>query len=103
MLTAFKNLMGLGPQIDLGQLIANNAIIVDVRSKEEYKDGHIKGSLNIPLQNLNTQLSKLKKNKTIITCCASGARSSVAKDFLKSHGYSEVHNGGSWMKLRQYQ
>jgi len=102
MFTAIKNLFSSAPQVDLGELIANKAIILDVRTKEEFNGGHIKGSVNIPLQNLNAQLSKLKKEKTIITCCASGSRSSVAKNILKSNGFENVHNAGSWFKLRQY-
>jgi len=103
MFTAIKNLFSPSPKVDLGELIANKAIILDVRTKDEYNNGgHIKGSINIPVQNLNAQLSKLKKDKTIITCCASGARSSAAKSILKQNGFENVHNAGSWMKLRQY-
>ena len=102
MFSTIKKLFKSSPEIDLGQLIANKAMIVDVRTAGEYQGGHIKGSLNIPLQTLNTHLSKLKKDRTIITCCASGARSSVARNILKSNGFEHVHNGGSWMNLRQY-
>jgi rhodanese-related sulfurtransferase len=87
MFTALKNLFSSTPKVDLGELIANKAIILDVRTKEEYQGGHIKGSINIPLQSLQTQLQKLKKDKTIITCCASGGRSSVARNILKSNGF----------------
>jgi phage shock protein E len=102
MFTAIKNLFSPSPKVDLGELIANKAIILDVRTKDEYNGGHIKGSVNIPLQSLSAQLSKLKKDKAIITCCASGGRSSAAKSMLKSNGFENVHNGGSWMSLRQY-
>jgi rhodanese-related sulfurtransferase len=71
-----------------------------VRTKAEYQGGHIRGSLNIPLQNLQGSLSKIKKDRPVITCCASGMRSGSAKSILKSSGYSEVHNGGSWMSLQ---
>lgn len=102
MFSFFTKLFNSGSKVDLKELIANKAIIIDVRTKAEYQNGHIKGSMNIPLQSLNTQLSKLKKDKTIITCCASGSRSSVAKSILKSNGFTDVHNGGSWTRLRQY-
>ena len=102
MFTAIKNLFSPSTKVDLGELIANKAIILDVRTKDEYNSGHIKGSINIPVQNLNAQLSKLKKDKTIITCCASGARSSVAKSILKQNGFENVYNAGSWMKLKQH-
>jgi len=102
MFSAIKKIFSSSPQVDLGELIANKAIILDVRTKDEYNGGHIKGSINIPLQTLNAQLSKLKKEKTIITCCASGGRSSAAKSMLKSNGFVNVHNGGSWLRLKQY-
>jgi rhodanese-related sulfurtransferase len=76
------------------------AQIIDVRTRGEFHGGHIKGSINIPLQNLTGQLSKIKKDKPVITCCASGMRSSSAKSVLQSNGYQEVHNGGGWMSLK---
>ena len=100
MIQAIKNMLGLGAKVDLAQLVKDGAIIVDVRSKGEYAGGNIKGSINIPVDQLSNNLAKLKdKNKTIITCCASGMRSASAKSILKSNGYSNVHNGGGWMSL----
>ena len=99
MLQAIKNLLGLGPKVDYKELLQNGAVIIDVRSKGEYQGGHIKGSLNIPLDTLSNNIAKLKKEKPVITCCASGMRSASAKSILKSKGF-EVHNGGGWMTLR---
>jgi rhodanese-related sulfurtransferase len=78
----------------------NGAQIIDVRSPQEYSGGHIKGSVNIPLNELQGKMNKIKKDKPVITCCASGMRSSSAKGMLKSNGYTEVYNGGGWMSLR---
>ncbi len=101
MLQSLKNLLGFGPSVDLGELVQNGAIIVDVRSKGEYASGHIRGSMNIPLDTLGNHIKKLKdKNKPIITCCASGMRSASAKGILKSNGLTEVHNGGGWISLQ---
>jgi len=101
MINILKNLFGLGPKVDYSELVKNGAIILDVRSKGEYAGGHIKGSINISVDQLSNNLSKLKdKNKTIITVCASGMRSSSAKSFLKSNGYTQVHNGGAWSSLQ---
>ena len=100
MLSAIKNLLGFGPKTDFAELVKQGAIILDVRSKSEYTSGHIKGSINIPVDQLVKNLSKLKdRNKTIITCCASGSRSSMAKSILKSNAYVNVYNGGSWYSL----
>ncbi len=99
MLDTINNLFGLN-KTNYAELVKNGAIILDVRSKAEYAGGHIKNSFNIPVDQLENNLSRLKdKNKSIITCCASGMRSSAAKTLLTKKGYTEVHNGGSWTGL----
>lgn len=101
MFDSIKKLFGGGPSVDLKQLAKDGAIILDVRSVGEFNSGHIKGAINIPVDQLSKNLNKLSdKNKTIITCCASGMRSASAKSILKSSGYSEVHNGGGWSSLQ---
>ena len=100
MLTLLKNLLGNGPKVDLNELRATGAIIVDVRTPAEYKEGHIKGSINLPLQTLGDNLNKLKKDQVIITCCRSGSRSGMAKRMLIRNGFKQVHNGGPWTNLR---
>lgn len=99
MIQFLKNILGIGPKVNFSELVANGAQIIDVRTKNEYQGGHIKGSINIPLQALQSNLNKLKKDKPVITCCASGMRSASAKSILKSNGFKEVHNGGGWMSL----
>src|SRR6478735_6876931 len=97
MINKLKNMLGLGPDADYAQLVKDGAIILDVRSKSEYAGGHIQGSMNIPVEYLEENLSRLKdKNKTVITCCASGIRSARAKGILQSNGYTNVINGGGW-------
>lgn len=93
-------MLGLGPKTDYKQLIADGAIIIDVRTKGEYAGGHIKGSVNIPLNTLAGNLGKIKKDRPVITCCASGMRSASAKSVLKSNGFKEVYNGGGWSSLQ---
>lgn len=96
-----KKIFGKGIRTDYKSLLQNGAQIIDVRTKEEYESGHIKGSVNMPLNNLSNLMNKLKKDKPIITCCASGMRSAVAKNILKSRGFSEVYNGGGWASLQK--
>ena len=101
MIDSIKQMLGLGPKADYKEMVKNGALIVDVRSKGEYAGGHIKGSVNIPVDQLRSNLSKLKdKKQTIITCCASGMRSASAKSILKAEGYEDVHNGGGWYGLQ---
>jgi phage shock protein E len=102
MIQFLRKLFGLGPTTNYAQLVKDGAIIVDVRSKGEYDGGHVKGSINIPVDQLANNLNKLKdKNKTIITCCASGMRSASARAVLKSNGYAQVYNGGGWSGLEK--
>ncbi len=100
MIGFLKNLLGAGPKLNIGELLARGAIIVDVRTEREFKTGHVKGSVNLPLDKLNKNISKLKKDKPIITCCASGMQSATAKNILKNNGFIEVYNAGSWTSIR---
>lgn len=103
MINTLKKIFGIGPKADLAAMIASGAQIIDVRSRGEYAGGHIKGSVNIPLDQLHEHLKKLKSpDHPIITCCASGMRSGSAKTYLKNQGFLNVHNGGSWHGLKQY-
>ena len=99
MIQFLKEMFGLGPGVDYAELVRQGAVIVDVRTKGEFQSGHIKGSVNIPLQSLQSGMSRLKKDKPVITCCASGMRSASAKSMLRSNGFEVVHNGGSWISL----
>ena len=100
MIELIKNLLGFGPKVNMKELMASGALVVDVRTPAEYKDGHVKGAINLPLQTLGNNLNKLKKNQVIITCCRSGSRSGMAKRMLKANGFEQVHNGGPWTNLR---
>lgn len=80
---------------------SRNAIIIDVRTPAEFKQGAIKGSKNMPLQTINNYIVELKKlNRPVITCCATGMRSGSAASVLKRNGI-EVVNGGSWTSLEK--
>lgn len=99
MFESIKKLLGI-KTIDYAQLVKEGAIILDVRTKGEYGYGHIRGSVNIPVDQLGKNLQKFKdKKRTIITCCESGMRSASAKGILKSNGFINVHNGGRWASL----
>lgn len=97
-MSLLKKLFG-GTSVDFKALVQQGALIIDVRTPAEFNGGHIKGAVNMPLQSLQANMSKVPKNKTIITCCASGMRSGSAKSLLKAAGYT-VHNGGGWMSLK---
>jgi phage shock protein E len=100
MIEAIKKILGI-KAVNYAQLVKEGAIILDVRTSGEFSTGHINGSVNIPVEKLSQNIAKLKaKNKPVITCCASGARSAAAKSILKGNGIAEVYNGGSWFSLK---
>lgn len=103
MISKILELLGLKEKVDLAQLIDDGALVVDVRTKNEFKSAHADGSINLPLDQLSKNMKKLGSNKerVIITCCASGTRSRMAKSMIQSAGFNEVYNGGSWMKVQR--
>jgi len=101
MLSIFKNLFKSNT-VDLAQLIKDGAVVIDVRSKGEFETGHVKDSINIPLEQIGLNTDKLKSYNHIITCCRSGNRSGAAKRTLESQGFKNVTNGGSWQNVSQY-
>jgi phage shock protein E len=101
MIELIKKVFGMGSSPNFAALVKSGAVIVDVRSKSEYSSGHIKGSINIPVDELKKNFHRFPdKQRAIITCCASGARSGSAFSILKSQGYIHVMNGGGWLSLQ---
>lgn len=73
--------------------------IIDVRTPAEFQGGHVAGSINIPLLEVQSKLDEIKSfEQPIILCCASGNRSGQAANFLKSCGI-DCENGGSWLDV----
>ena len=86
--------------MNLEQLIQDNVgTIVDVRTPMEFMGGHVVGSINIPLNEVQDRLQELKQLKSpLILCCASGGRSGQAAQYFKSLGV-DCENGGGWMEV----
>jgi phage shock protein E len=95
------DLLGLGSKSDsIQEFVANGAVIIDVRTAEEFASGHIKGSKNIPLNLIASKIQEIKKlNQPVIACCRSGMRSAQATSILKQHGINTL-NGGGWESLQ---
>lgn len=86
----------------LKEILEQGAKIIDVRTSMEFQSGHVNGSLNIPLDQLQHKISKLKKLKTpLVFCCASGARSAAATSMLRGKNFDNVYNGGRWLKVHR--
>lgn len=77
------------------------AVLLDVRTKEEYAEYHIKGSLNIPLDSLeHTEQQIPDKSTTVFVHCLSGARSARATAYLRAKGYSNIYDIGGISSYR---
>lgn len=84
------------------EYLNKEAIVLDVRTLEEYNDGHVEHSLHIVLDELEYEIDELKALKNpIITCCRSGARSERAKNLLLDHDIDAI-NGGPWQNVKSY-
>ena len=98
----FDFLTGKKKKEQITNALENGAIIVDVRTANEFNGGHFTGAKNIPLHMLPTKLKEIKQwNKPVVVVCASGMRSGQAKVLLSANGV-EVYNAGSWMSLANF-
>ncbi|NDW09477.1 CoA-disulfide reductase [Dysgonomonas sp. 520] len=77
---------------DVQKLAASEYILLDTRSKNEHEMGNIKGSINIPLDDLRNRLTEIPKDKKIILYCAVGKRGYVASRILTQNGYDNIYN-----------
>ena len=80
----------------------NAFIILDIRDEAAYDQGHIPGTINIPLKELGYILFSLDKTKDIIVCCDVGVRSKVACQILANAGFKDVYNLTGGMKAWNY-
>ncbi len=85
------------------EYIDQGAVVIDVRTTEEYALGHLQDALHIPYKNIVNQLTKLQvpKNRQIMLYCRSGHRASIAEKALRQAGYNNLHNGGGLQPLIQ--
>jgi rhodanese-related sulfurtransferase len=84
---------------EINKFLEQGALVIDVRSGEEFATGHRANSINIPLQNFEGEVKNLKIDQNIIVCCASGGRSAMALEILKRKGFTSVINAGSWKNI----
>ena len=97
----WEDFLGFGDKSkQIAEFTAKNAVIIDVRTYEEFAGGHIKNSKNIPLQVIESKINDIKKlNKPVIACCRTGRRSGIASMILKKNGIDAM-NGGGWQSLQ---
>ncbi len=88
--------------VEIKDYLAKEAVILDVRTKTEWDEGHIASAKHIVLNLIPTELEQIKSwNKPIIAVCRSGGRSGQATQFLQQHGL-DVINGGPWQNVAQF-
>jgi len=80
----------------------DDVVMLDVRTPEEYAQGHIPGVKLIPLAELPNRLAEVPRDKTLVVTCRSGNRSAQAAQLLRQAGYGNVHNMlggiGAWQQ-----
>ena len=74
--------------------VKEGAVLIDVRTRQEFLEGHLDGAILIPYYEIEYKIKGVvpDKNKTIIVYCKNGGRSQKAYSFLKKLGYSDIYN-----------
>ncbi len=90
----YKVYQQLNIDSNLSNLIVNGAVILDVRTQNEFENGHIKGAINVSLGEIRERYLELDTAKTYITYCSHGLRSIRVKKLLRERGFQHVYNGG---------
>ena len=85
--------------VDEAQRLWQNkeAILIDVRTPAEYRDGHIPGVVNIPLDELEKRMGEVPKDKKVVLICRTGNRSAQGTKLLRSKGFNNVYNSTGGM------
>lgn len=79
----------------------STATVIDVRSPEEFRGGHVAESINIPLNELGKRIDEVRNMGPVVLCCASGGRSYMGTGILRQQGV-EAFDGGSWMDVNYH-
>lgn len=84
-------------------LLKEGAVVVDVRTEEEYEAAHLKKAINIPLSEISSGIERIvpDRNRVVLLYCRSGSRSFMGKRLLKRMQYHNVYNLGSFGRARR--
>jgi len=91
------------PVKDAHEYLRNGAIVIDVRTADEFNARHLPNAINIPVDEIETALPArfADKNQPILLHCNGGRRSAVAKTKLNANGYVNVDNLGSYTRAKR--
>lgn len=92
----------VAPGADPTAMIADGATVVDVRTPEEYAEGHLDGAINVDWNgaDFDAQIAELPKDEAIVVYCRSGNRSGQAMARMQELGFTNITNGGAYESLR---
>ena len=99
----FSKVFGLVSAANAKTLLQQKAKLLDVRTHEEFRSGHVKGAVNVPYQEVGERIAKIAPDKSVavLVYCLSGGRSGVAKSHLRRLGYKQAHNLGSFGRAKR--
>jgi phage shock protein E len=88
----------------IAEYLKAGALVIDVRTKQEYDQGHFSTALSIPVDRFEVRLKEVgtDKQKPIIVYCYAGSRAAVAETILKKNGFTSVINARNYDALRKY-
>jgi len=96
-----SQLLGQSGNNELSEAVKNGAFLVDVRTPGEFAGGSVPGAVNIPLDQVSSQIARFKGKKGVVVFCKSGMRSGQAKSILDQNGIPQVINGGTWQNVKK--
>ena len=99
-MASFGHMSGKAPAAEVQAMIKNGALVVDVRTADEYNSGHFPGALLIPHGEIGARLGELgAKDRPIVLYCRSGNRSGIALHILESSGFTKAVNAGGYHEM----
>jgi rhodanese-related sulfurtransferase len=92
-------ILGLGNG-KIKEALRRGAIIIDVRTANEFDQGKVRGSINIPVDRVDINLRRIAHmHRPIVICSNSDSENERVISFLKSNGVKEIYNGGHWTRM----
>lgn len=90
------------PTAKARQLIAGGALVLDVRTSQEFASGHARGAVSLPVEQVRRRIAEIEpdRSRTILAYCQSGTRSAIACRILRGLGYQHAHNLGTLGRAR---
>jgi rhodanese-related sulfurtransferase len=100
-------LRGEHPQVDVEAVLAAPAaeqpFLLDVRTPQEFASGHIRGAVNIPVDDLRSRLGELPRHRKIAAYCQVGQRGYLATRILRQRGFAALNIGGGYKTYKLFQ